>query len=100
MDQSDLTTAALNSANDIDAVARHIAVKARTMSSEIDEDRRLREELVRLLGESGLLRAGSPAEARGLELPPGLAPPWAAAGARGNGSAGWGRPGADHRTLL
>jgi hypothetical protein len=46
MDQSDLTTATLNSANDIAAIARQIAVKARTMSSEIDKDRRLPEELV------------------------------------------------------
>jgi indole-3-acetate monooxygenase len=89
MDQSDLTTPTLNSANDIDAVARQIAVKARTMSSEIDDLRRLPEELVTLLGESGLLRAGAPAEVRGLELPPGLALRCAEAVARGNASAGW-----------
>jgi alkylation response protein AidB-like acyl-CoA dehydrogenase len=89
MDQSDLTTATLNSANDIAAIARQIAVKARTMSSEIDKDRRLPEELVTRLGESGLLRAGAPAEVRGLELPPGLALRCAETVARGNASAGW-----------
>jgi indole-3-acetate monooxygenase len=89
MDQSDLTTATLNSANDLDAVAQQIAVKARTMSSEIDDDRRLPEELVTLLRESGLLRAGAPAEVRGLELPPGLALRCAETVARGNASAGW-----------
>jgi indole-3-acetate monooxygenase len=89
MNQSDLTTAPLSSANDIEAVAQQIALTAREMSSEIDDDRRLPEELVTLLGESGLMRAGAPAEVRGLELPPGVALRCAEAVARGNASAGW-----------
>lgn len=89
MNQPDLTTAPPTSANDIETVARQIAVKAREMSSEIDDDRRLPEELVALLAESGLLRAGAPAEVRGLELSPGVALRCAEALARGNASAGW-----------
>jgi indole-3-acetate monooxygenase len=89
MNQHDLTTAPPTSANDIDTVARQIAVTAREMSCEIDDDRRLPEELVTLLGESGLLRAGAPAEVRALELPPGVALRCAEAVARGNASAGW-----------
>jgi indole-3-acetate monooxygenase len=89
MNQPDLTTARPDSANDIETVARQIAVAAREMSTEIDDDRRLPEELVALLGESGLLRAGAPVEVRGLELPPGVALRCAEALARGNASAGW-----------
>jgi indole-3-acetate monooxygenase len=89
MNQPDLTTARPNSANDIETVARQIAVAAREMSAEIDDDGRLPEELVALLGESGLLRAGAPVEVRGLELPPGVALRCAEALARGNASAGW-----------
>jgi alkylation response protein AidB-like acyl-CoA dehydrogenase len=89
MNQPDLTTAPSSSANEIDTVARQIAAAAREMSTQIDDDRRLPEELVALLGESGLLRAGAPAEVRGLELPPGGALRCAEAVARGNASAGW-----------
>jgi indole-3-acetate monooxygenase len=89
MNQPDLTTAPPSSANEIDTVAQQIAVTAGEMSSEIDDDRRLPEELVALLGESGLLRAGAPAEVGGLELPPGVALRCAEAVARGNASAGW-----------
>jgi alkylation response protein AidB-like acyl-CoA dehydrogenase len=89
MNQPDLTTAPPSSASDIETVARQIAVTAGEMSSEIDDDRRLPEELVALLAESGLLRAGAPAEVHGLELPPGVALRCAEAVARGNASAGW-----------
>jgi len=89
MNHPDLTTAPPSSANDIETVARQIAVIAREMSSEIDNDRRLPGELVAVLGECGLLRAGAPAEVRGLELPPGVALRCAEAVARGNASAGW-----------
>jgi alkylation response protein AidB-like acyl-CoA dehydrogenase len=89
MNQPDLTTAPPSSANDIDTVAGQIAVIARQMSCQIDDDRRLPDDLVALLGESGLLRAGAPAEVRGLELPPGVALRCAEAVARGNASAGW-----------
>jgi indole-3-acetate monooxygenase len=89
MNQPHLQTAPLSSANEIEAVADQIAAIAREMSGEIDDDRRLPSELVALLEESGLLRAGAPAEVRGLELPPGVALRCAEAVARGNASAGW-----------
>jgi alkylation response protein AidB-like acyl-CoA dehydrogenase len=89
MNHPDATTAPPSSANEIETVARQIAVTAREMSSEIDDDRRLPEELVAVLGESGLLRAGAPVEVQGLELPPGVALRCAEAVARGNASAGW-----------
>ncbi|MDT7759267.1 MAG: indole-3-acetate monooxygenase, partial [Mycobacterium sp.] len=89
MNQPDLTTAPPNGANEIETVADQIAAIARKMSSQIDADRQLPEELVTVLGESGLLRAGAPAEVRGLELPPGVALRCAEAMARGNASAGW-----------
>jgi alkylation response protein AidB-like acyl-CoA dehydrogenase len=89
MNQPDLTTAPSSSVNEIDTVARQIAVTAREMSTEIDDDRRLPDELVAALDESGLLRAGAPAEVRALELPPGVALRCAEAVARGNASAGW-----------
>jgi indole-3-acetate monooxygenase len=89
MNQSDLTTATPSNADEIDTVAGQIAVTAREMSTQIDDDRRLPEELVVLLGDSGLLRAGAPAEVRGLELSPGIALRSAEAVARGNASAGW-----------
>jgi alkylation response protein AidB-like acyl-CoA dehydrogenase len=89
MNQPELTTAPPTSANEIDTVAGQIAVAAREMSTQIDDDRRLPEALVTLLGDSGLLRAGAPAEVRGLELPPGVALRCAESVARGNASAGW-----------
>jgi alkylation response protein AidB-like acyl-CoA dehydrogenase len=89
MKQPDPTTAPLGSANEMETVARRIAVVAGEMSSVIDGDRRLPEELVSQLGDSGLLRAGAPVEVQGLELPPGVALRCAEAVARGNASAGW-----------
>lgn len=89
MNHPDLTTAPRSGANEIDTVALQIAAAAREMSTQIDDDRRLPEELVAFLGESGLLRAGAPAEVRGLELPPGVALRCAEAVARGDASAGW-----------
>jgi alkylation response protein AidB-like acyl-CoA dehydrogenase len=89
MNQTDLTTAPFSGANEIETLARHIAVAARTMSGEIDHDRRLPDELVVLLRDSGLLRAGAPVEVGGLELPPGVALRCAEAVARGDASAGW-----------
>ena len=59
------------------------------MSSEIDDDRRLPEELVALLGESGLLRAGAPVEVRRTGVAARSRPAVAEAVARGNASAGW-----------
>jgi indole-3-acetate monooxygenase len=89
MNHPDLRKAPPSRANEIDTVAGQIAVAAGEMSVEIDNDRRLPEELVALLGDSGLLRAGAPVEVRGLELPPGVALRCAEEVARGNASAGW-----------
>jgi indole-3-acetate monooxygenase len=89
MNQTDLTTTPLNCTNDIETVARQIAAAAREMSSEIDSDRRLPEELVVRLRDAGLLRAGAPVEVGGLELAPGLALRCAEEVARGDASAGW-----------
>ena len=89
MNQTDLTTAPLSSASDIETVARHIAEAAREMSSEIDSERRLPERLIVRLRDSGLLRAGAPVEVGGLELAPGVALRCAEEVARGDASAGW-----------
>src|ERR1700754_1904794 len=75
--------------SDLETVARKIGVTAGELSTQIDDERRLTDELVALLGESGLLRAGAPAEVGGLELPPGVALRCAEAVACGNASAGW-----------
>jgi alkylation response protein AidB-like acyl-CoA dehydrogenase len=75
--------------HDIEAVAGQIAEIARGMADEIDAERRLPGELVDLLRDSGLLRAGAPTEVGGLELPPATALRCAEAVARGDASAGW-----------
>ncbi|MEZ0050472.1 alkylation response protein AidB-like acyl-CoA dehydrogenase [Mycobacterium sp. MAA66] len=89
MNQSDTTSPSPNGANDIEAVARQIAMTACEMSGQIDDDRRLPEELLIPLRESGLPRAGAPVESRGLELAPGVSLRCAEAVARGNAAAGW-----------
>ena len=58
---------------EIENLAEKIAFSAREMSAEIDRDRRLPDELVALLREAGLLRAGMPREVQAPELAPGLA---------------------------
>ena len=70
-------------------VAREIAAAAGQMWNEIDSARRLPAELVTRLRDSGLLRAGAPAEVKGLELVPGAALRSAEEIARGDASAGW-----------
>src|SRR6201996_5120871 len=69
--------------------AREIADLARGMADQIDSDRRLPAELVGVLRDSGLLRAGAPVEADALELPAGTALRCAEGVARGDASAGW-----------
>lgn len=80
MDQSD---------TEIENHAEKIALSAREMSAEIDRDRRLPDELVVRLRETGLLRATMPQEVQALELAPGPALRCAEAMARGDASAGW-----------
>ena len=65
MNQTDVTAATQSAPRATSrSVARDIAAAARQMSGEIDRDRRLPEELVALLRDSGLLRAGMPREVR------------------------------------
>jgi alkylation response protein AidB-like acyl-CoA dehydrogenase len=71
------------------AIAHQIAGAAGEVSSEIDNGRRLPEELIRRLCDSGLMRAGAPVEVNGLELAPTTALGSAEEVARGNASAGW-----------
>jgi indole-3-acetate monooxygenase len=75
--------------NQIDQVARDISRLARTLAVETDRARRLPEELVAVLRDSGLLRAGAPVEVDGSELAPGVALRCAEEVARGDASAGW-----------
>ena len=90
MKQTDVTHATQSGTeSDIGSVARDIAAAARHMAGEIESARRLPEELVALLRDSGLLRAGMPGEVGGLELPPGLALRCAEEVAGGDTSAGW-----------
>ena len=75
--------------DDIEATTRRIADAARKMWSEIDSARRLPDELVEMLRDSGLLRAGAPTEVDGLELPPQVGLRAAEELARGDASTGW-----------
>ncbi|MDX6639521.1 MAG: indole-3-acetate monooxygenase, partial [Solirubrobacteraceae bacterium] len=69
--------------------ARNIAELAEGLAADIERGRRLPDELVAALRESGLLRAGAPLEVDGLELAPGPALQAAEEVARGDASAGW-----------
>jgi indole-3-acetate monooxygenase len=69
--------------------AQRIADAARGMWSEIDTARHLPDELVGMLRDSGLLRAGAPAEVGGQELPHGVGLRAAEELARGDASTGW-----------
>jgi len=75
--------------DDIEVTTRRIADAARKMWSEIDSARRLPHELVEMLRDSGLLRAGAPTEVNGLELPPQVGLRAAEELARGDASTGW-----------
>jgi len=75
--------------DDIEMTTRRIADAARKMWSEIDSARRLPHELVEMLRDSGLLRAGAPTEVNGLELPPQVGLRAAEELARGDASTGW-----------
>src|ERR1700758_1047581 len=83
------TTSPAAAQPDIVARARLIGDMARGMADRIDTDRRLPAELVGALRDSGLLRAGAPAEVDALELAPGTALRCAEEVARGDASAGW-----------
>jgi len=68
---------------------REIAALARELAEETEANRRLPEPLLDRLRDSGLMNAGAPREAGGLELPPGELLRHAATIAAGDASAGW-----------
>jgi alkylation response protein AidB-like acyl-CoA dehydrogenase len=74
---------------DLEVVAAEIAETALEMAEQIEAERGLPQALVTRLRDSGLLRAGAPVEADGLELEPGVALRCAQEVARGDASAGW-----------
>ncbi len=73
----------------IEADARAIATLARDLAPETERGRRLPDDLLAALRDSGLLRAGAPAEVGGLELAPEVSLRAAEEIARGDASAGW-----------
>jgi alkylation response protein AidB-like acyl-CoA dehydrogenase len=75
--------------DDVAEVTRQIGDTAQKLWSEIDTARCLPDELVAMLRDSGLVRAGAPAEVDGLELPPQVALRSAEELARGDASTGW-----------
>jgi alkylation response protein AidB-like acyl-CoA dehydrogenase len=75
--------------DEIEVVARDISSTARDLAEETERRRELPGELVALLRDSGLLRAGAPREVGGMELAPGTALRCAEEIARGDASAGW-----------
>jgi alkylation response protein AidB-like acyl-CoA dehydrogenase len=89
MNDTDLTTTPVGAQLDIEVRAREIADLARGMADQIDAERSIPADLVSVLRDSGLLRAGAPVEVKGLELDPGTALRCAEQVARGDASAGW-----------
>ena len=73
----------------VEAEAQRISEIAGAVQVETERGRRLPAELLDALRDSGLLRAGAPAEVGGLELAPGSALRCAEEIARGDASAGW-----------
>jgi indole-3-acetate monooxygenase len=76
-------------ADEIQDVAHEISALARELAPETERQRRLSDDLVSRLRESGLMLAGAPREVGGLELAPGAALQCAEEIARGDASAGW-----------
>jgi alkylation response protein AidB-like acyl-CoA dehydrogenase len=74
---------------DIEAAAKEISQTAREVADQTELERRLPDGVLAPLRESGLIRAGAPGEAHGLELEPGLALRCAQELARGDASTGW-----------
>jgi indole-3-acetate monooxygenase len=73
----------------VEEVVQQITALARQLASETEAGRRLPEPLLEQLRASGLMNAGAPREAGGLELPPGELLRHAATIAAGDASAGW-----------
>ena len=73
----------------LEQLAGDISELARELAPETERDRRLPDRLVASLRESGLLRAGAPAELGALEMAPGESLRCAEEIASGDASAGW-----------
>jgi alkylation response protein AidB-like acyl-CoA dehydrogenase len=73
----------------VERLASEISELARARAAETERQRRLDDEVLSSLRASGLMMAGAPREAGGLELAPGLALRCAEEIARGDASAGW-----------
>jgi alkylation response protein AidB-like acyl-CoA dehydrogenase len=73
----------------VEEVVQEIAELARELAEETERKRRLPDALLARLRSSGLMNAGAPREAGGLELAPGELLRHAAAIAAGDASAGW-----------
>jgi alkylation response protein AidB-like acyl-CoA dehydrogenase len=73
----------------VEEAVAEIAALARELAGETEHGRRLPDALLGELRSSGLMNAGAPREAGGLELPPGQLLRHAAAIAAGDASAGW-----------
>ena len=80
--------------------AAEIGALARELAPETERERHLPDALVERLRDSGLMLAGAPLQAGGLELDPGLALRCAEEIARGDASAGWCVAIADTSSLL
>jgi len=86
--------------SEIEREAAEIAALARELAPETEREHRLPDPLVERLRNSGLMLAGAPRDAGGLELDPGLALRCAEEVARGDASAGWCVAIADTSSLL
>src|ERR1044072_8809198 len=86
--------------SEIEAAAAEISGLARELAPETERERRLPDALIDRLRESGLMLAGAPKEAGGVELDPGLALRCAEEVARGDAAAGWCVAIADTSSLL
>ena len=75
--------------DEIQVAAREISALARDLAPETERQRRLADDLLSRLRESGLMLAGVPRDVGGLELAPGVALQCAEELARGDASAGW-----------
>jgi indole-3-acetate monooxygenase len=84
-----VTDAQLQTAPSCRDLASQISETARDLAPETERQRRLPEELVAQLRESGLMTAGAPVEVGGLELAPGETLGCAEEIASGDASAGW-----------
>jgi alkylation response protein AidB-like acyl-CoA dehydrogenase len=73
----------------VEEAVQEIAALARELADVTEAERRLPADLLERLRGSGLMNAGAPSEAGGLELPPGELLSHAAAIAAGDASAGW-----------